>query len=175
MKFVLISSNPRKINELRKLLEPEFNVEIMQLEYPELKLDEPCEISRAAAKMLAEKKIGGTAVIASDICAEIYGLRILKRNVQDEKGNSTRFLVMARRQGQGPRGDKTSIIFSTRNEAGALARILDVFAERGLNLTRIESRPSRRKLGEYFFLVDFEGNGKERRTAEVLATYKISP
>src|SRR3989338_711720 len=55
MKFVLISSNPRKINELRKLLEPEFNVEIMQLEYPELKLYEPCEISRAAAKMLAER------------------------------------------------------------------------------------------------------------------------
>jgi len=130
-----------------------------------------------AAMMLAEDRPRAAAAIASRLCAELYGLEILKENVEDHKSNSTRFLVLSRKDegdgnGQGAvgkKGDKCSIIFSTEHKAGALFSILKVFSDANLNLTRIESRPIKSDPGKYAFLLDFEGSDKDARAAAVLS------
>jgi prephenate dehydratase len=83
-----------------------------------------------------------------------YGLTILAENIQDQE-SQTRFISISRDWGRGP---KTSIIFAVKDEPGALYSILKVFADKKINLTKIESRPSRRKLGEYVFFLDYENN-----------------
>jgi chorismate mutase/prephenate dehydratase len=106
------------------------------------------------------------AAIASDLAGELYGVPILRPRIEDNPQNSTRFLVIGRRPA-GPSGrDKTSILFAMRNEPGALHAIIEPFARRRLNLTKIESRPAKRRPWEYVIFVDFEGH---RDTPDVAA------
>lgn len=113
--------------------------------------------STAAAAEMAAADVT-VAAIASELAAELYGVPVLRPRIEDNPHNSTRFLVIGRRPA-GPTGrDKTSILFAMRNEPGALYRILEPFARRGLNLTKIESRPARRQPWEYVMFVDFEGH-----------------
>jgi len=98
------------------------------------------------------------AAVASEMAAKLYELHILKPHIEDLTQNVTRFLVLGRQE-PGPTGrDKTSMLLTTRDEAGILYRVLGAFAERGLNLTKIESRPSRRRPWEYVFFVDIDGH-----------------
>lgn len=114
-----------------------------------------------AARMLAERQPKEAGVIASKKCAQIYGLQVLKENIEDFPRNRTRFLIISK-QGLA-KGDKCSLAFSLKNRPGALSQILLPLAERSINLTRLESRPNKNHPGEYFFLLDFEGSLTEEK------------
>jgi prephenate dehydratase len=128
-----------------------------------------------SVKMLIEGQAPDAAAIASAVAAEIYGGRILRRSIEDDRQNYTRFFLL-RRPGQPPlrldetgkKGWKTSIVFSTRNQPGSLFRALSAFALRDLSLTKIESRPLRGKPWEYLFYVDFLGHVEEERVRRAL-------
>ena len=122
-----------------------------------------------AVKMLAEKNPQGAAAIASRVAASVYQARILKTHLEDHRENYTRFLLLSRSARVSRRANKISIVFSTKNDPGALFRCLGVFALRDINLTKIESRPLRGRPWEYFFYLDFEGHVKDERTRRALA------
>jgi prephenate dehydratase/chorismate mutase len=126
-----------------------------------------------AAMMLANERPKAGAAIASRLCAEIYDLEVLKENIEDHESNNTRFVVLAKeapgKKGEGTKGDKCSIIFSTAHKAGALYGVLKLFSEAGVNLTRIESRPIRKDPGKFAFLLDFEGSDNDAKVAGLLA------
>ncbi len=126
-----------------------------------------------AAMMLANERPKAAAAIASRLCAEIYGLEILKENVEDHESNYTRFIVLARERGDAS-GDKCSIIFSTAHKAGALYGVLRVFSDAGINLTRIESRPIQSDPGNFAFLLDFQGSDADGKVADALAKVKAA-
>jgi len=118
-----------------------------------------------SVKMLAEQKLEDAAAIASAVAAENYGARILRRSIEDDRQNFTRFFLLrrpgdvrARALRQDKQSYKTSVVFTTRNIPGALFRSLSAFALRDLNLTKIESRPLRGKPWEYLFYLDFLGH-----------------
>ena len=132
------------------------------------KLDpRPFYDTAGAAKMISESRPQAAAAIASRACAEYYNLEIIKENIEDEQTNSTRFLILSRQDDVGE-GDKCSIVFSTRHEAGALFNILRTFADSAINLTRIESRPNKNDPGKYIFLLDFKGSPREEKVKRVL-------
>jgi len=118
-----------------------------------------------SAKMIMEKGLRDAAAIASKVASEIYGARILRRSIEDDRRNFTRFFLLrtpefARRfplEVSARKPWKTSLVFSTRNVPGALFRCLSAFALRDLNLAKIESRPLRGKPWEYLFYLDFLG------------------
>ena len=108
------------------------------------------------------------AAVASELAARVYGVPILRQRIEDNRHNATRFLVIGGR-GSGPTGrDKTSILFAMRNEPGSLHRILEPFAQRGVNLTKIESRPAKRQPWDYVMFLDFEGHRDTPSVAAVL-------
>jgi prephenate dehydratase len=119
-----------------------------------------------SAKMIVEQGLTDAGAIASAVAAEIYGARILRKSIESDRQNFTRFFLLrdaafAQRNPQRvPPGTvwKTSLVFSTRNIPGALFRALSAFALRDLNLTKIESRPLRGKPYEYLFYLDFLGH-----------------
>ena len=124
--------------------------------------------STAAAAELAASDVT-VAAIASELAGKLYGVRVLQSRIEDNPHNSTRFLVIGQRPA-GPSGrDKTSILFAMRNEPGALYRILDPFAQRGVNLTKIESRPAKLRPWDYVMFVDFEGHRDTPVVASALA------
>lgn len=108
------------------------------------------------------------AAIGSETGALKLGLNILKKNINDEKDNKTRFILISRTPSKITGSDKTSIVFATNNEAGALVKVLRVFEELKINLCYIDSRPSKKFLGEYVFFVDFEGHPLEPAGTEAL-------
>jgi prephenate dehydratase len=110
-----------------------------------------------AAKMLARENPRAAAAIASALCAELYDLEIVHTGIEDGAANHTRFLLLSKSAYNG-RGDKTSIIFATAHEAGQLFNVLRLFADAGINLTRIASMPLRSDPGKYSFFLDFEGD-----------------
>jgi prephenate dehydratase len=122
-----------------------------------------------SVKMVMEEGLRDAAAIASAVSAEIYGGRILRRSIEDDRQNFTRFFLLrrpesAKRKAAPPKGRvewKTSLVFSTRNVPGALFRSLSAFALRDINLNKIESRPLRGKPWEYRFYLDFAGHVDE--------------
>ena len=110
----------------------------------------------------------GVAAIASEAAADRYALAVLHAHIEDQPDNKTRFLVVGD-QSVTPSGrDRTSIMVSTRNEPGALYRVLGPFHRHGISLTRIESRPSKVSSWNYVFFIDFEGHRSEAAIAAVL-------
>ena len=124
-----------------------------------------------SVKMLAEEKPEAAGAIASALAAKLYGCRILKRSIEDDRQNFTRF-VLLRREAQpdasAPKGYKTSLVFTTRNVSGALFRALSAFALRDISLAKIESRPLRGKPWEYLFYLDLVGHTSEPRVVNAL-------
>jgi chorismate mutase/prephenate dehydratase len=113
-----------------------------------------------SVKRVREEGDSSHAAVASERAAALYGLKVLARNIENQKDNFTRFMVIARQplQIDARIPCKTSLIFSTKHEQGALVRCLNLLSQRGLNLTKLESRPRLHSPFEYLFYVDFEGN-----------------
>jgi chorismate mutase/prephenate dehydratase len=119
-----------------------------------------------AAKLAAAE--AGAAAIAGDAAADLYQLRTLAASIEDEPGNTTRFLVIGKRDAAPSGDDKTSLMFSTQNRAGGLHAMLSPFARHGISMTRIESRPSRRGQWDYVFFVDVDGHRQEESLHQAL-------
>jgi prephenate dehydratase len=129
-----------------------------------------------SVKLLKESGARDTAAIASRRAAEIYEMQILEEGIEDNPENYTRFLAISKRAVQ-PEGEaKTSIVFTLRNQPGALFKALSVFALRDLDLTKIESRPLQGKPWEYLFYIDFIGAAQEetvRKALDHLSEYAL--
>jgi prephenate dehydratase len=122
-----------------------------------------------SVKILKESGARDTAAIASRRAAQIYGMQILEEGIEDNSENYTRFLVISKTAAQGPDGEaKTSIVFTLKNQPGALFKALSVFALRDIDLTKIESRPLQGKPWEYLFYIDFLGASHEERVCKAL-------
>lgn len=124
-----------------------------------------------AARSLANYNLTYSA-IGSRKTAEIYNLNILKENINDDKTNQTRFVLIGDYETEKTGDDKTSIAFSTDNKPGALLEVLNIFYKNDINLTYISSRPSRQKFGEYIFVVNFDGHIQNKRILETLKEVK---
>lgn len=122
--------------------------------------------ARAAKSIIGEKS---KAAIGNAKSAELYGLEILKANIQDVSNNETRFVVLSKEDTQPTGRDKTSIIFSIyEDRPGMLYKILGIFEKEHINLTKIESRPSKEGLGKYLFFADFNGHQKDECIKDII-------
>ncbi len=121
---------------------------------------------KAAQRAAEEAHVAG---IASDYAADVYGLKILRRHIEDQAGNMTRFVILGHKSPVRTGRDKTSILFSVKDEVGVLFRMLEPFYKKKINLTKIESRPLRKKAWEYVFYLDLDGHVQDRGMKEVLA------
>ena len=132
----------------------------------------PTYDTAGSAKMLKEKALKDAAAIASEKAAELYGLKILAREIEDTPNNYTRFFVLSKDDSPKTGNDKTSIIFAAAHKPGSLYQALGEFAKRGISLTKIESRPTKQTPWEYNFYLDFEGHRSEPRCIEALEALK---
>ena len=123
-----------------------------------------------AARQVAENRPPATAAIATSRAAQVYGLEILVPDIEDHPENETRFVLVAAEGVPGPSGhDKTSlVVFQDADRPGSLLGILQEFAARSINLTRLESRPTKQGLGDYCFLIDLEGHVADEVVADCL-------
>jgi chorismate mutase/prephenate dehydratase len=120
-----------------------------------------------AAQMASNKK--NAACVASEIAASLYGLTILKRNIQDSAHNITRFLVLSNSDTPATGKDRTSLVFSIKDKVGALHAMLTPFYKNKINLTKIESRPSKKKAWDYYFFIDLEGHQDDPHVKRALS------
>ncbi len=141
-----IASHPQAIAQCDVFLQGMTNVHIT-----------PSENTAISARDVAEKQDIAYAAIASEEAARTYGLTILKRDIQTSSANTTRFLILSRDEEPLHTPEKATVVFTVKNEVGALVRVLSSFAESGLNMSRIESRPMPETPFQYFFSADFEG------------------
>ncbi len=151
-----VYSNPQALAQCRNWIESNL---------PKAELIEVSTTSKGAELASQEK---GAGAIASELAAQIYGLKIVSRRIEDSASNITRFLVIGKTLAQSSGRDKTSVMFSIRDRVGALYAMLKPFKDHGINLTKIESRPSRRKAWDYFFFVDLEGHCEDENVKKSL-------
>jgi chorismate mutase/prephenate dehydratase len=128
----------------------------------------PAYDTAGSAKMIKDKQIRDAAAIASKYSAEVYGLTILKTHIEDLPDNFTRMFVIGTQDAPATGNDKTSIVFGTKHVPGSLQNALRELATRKINLTKIESRPTRTTPWEYYFFVDFEGHRSSPMCADAL-------
>jgi len=125
-----------------------------------------------AIKMLQETD-NSIAAIGTEIAAKIYGLKIIEKDIEDNKENKTRFIFLGNNIQEKTGKDKTSIVcFLEEDKPGSLFTILKEFAERNINLTRLESRPAKKELGDYVFLIDIDGHIHDKEIFDVLETLR---
>lgn len=136
---------------------------------PGVELVEVSSTARAAQQASSEKN---AAAIGSSLAADCYGLKILAESIEDSSHNITRFLVIGKVQSAPTGKDKTSIMFSVKDKVGALHDMLVPFKKNGINLTKIESRPSKKKAWDYYFFVDLEGHAEDKKVKKALAQLK---
>ena len=118
----------------------------------------PTYDTAGSAKMIAERQLKGCAAVASREAASRYALEILAPEIETNVNNYTRFLAISKRKAEPAEKNKTSLVFAAKHVPGALYRILGTFATRNINLTKLESRPSKDRPWEYVFYTDFEGH-----------------
>ena len=133
--------------------------------YPNARVTEAPSTAQAA-QMAA--KDASLAAVASALAKDMYGLEVVARNIEDQANNITRFLVIGARSPKPSGDDKTSIVFSVKDEVGVLHRMLDPFARNKINLSKIESRPLKQKPWEYLFFLDLEGHIEEPRIQKAI-------
>jgi len=123
-----------------------------------------------AARLVAEEHDGRSAAVAPMLAAKIYGLEVLANDIEDHPENSTRFALVGRGPVPAPTGhDKTTIVvFQRTDRAGSLLAILQEFAARAINLVKLESRPTKKALGDYCFIIDLEGHLADELVADCL-------
>jgi chorismate mutase/prephenate dehydratase len=128
----------------------------------------PTYDTAGSVKMIKEMRIVDGGAIASARAAEIYGMKIIASEIEDNSNNFTRFFVLSKQDSPPSGNDKTSIVFSLKHRPGTLYESLKEFAARNINLTKIESRPTRQKPWEYNFYLDFEGHQEDKVSQEAL-------
>jgi chorismate mutase/prephenate dehydratase len=151
-----IYSHPQALGQCKKWLRKNL---------PSIPLIETVSTAKAA-QMAAEDSSAGA--IASSLASRLYGLKVVKSQIEDYFHNYTRFLVLGRQSAERTGRDKTSILFSISHAPGTLYQALMHFSQRGINLTKIESRPVRDRAWEYVFFIDFEGHIKDEPIMELL-------
>ena len=151
-----VYSHPQALAQCRNFLE-QFGRELI-----------PTYDTAGSVKILKEKALKDAAAVASERAAKLYGMQVLARDIADNHENYTRFFVLSNEDSAATGKDKTSIIFSAAHAPGSLYHALGEFAKRDINLTKIESRPTKQKPWEYNFYLDFEGHRIEKRCAEAL-------
>ncbi|HET6419650.1 MAG TPA: prephenate dehydratase [Geobacteraceae bacterium] len=127
--------------------------------------------STAVASQIASEDYAAAA-IASELAAVIYDLKVVQARIEDQVNNYTRFLVIGKKMADKSGDDKTSLMFSVKDEVGILYRMLEPFAKRGINLCKIESRPLKRKAWEYIFFLDLFGHMSDPEVAEAVRELK---
>jgi len=137
----------------------------LRAKLPNADLIDVVSTTRAAQIAITEKN---AACIASSLAAKVYNLRIISRDIEDISHNITRFLVISKNDVPRTGKDRTSILFSIKDKVGALHAMLEPFSQQKINLTKIESRPSKRKAWDYYFFVDFEGHREEKKVKKAL-------
>jgi len=127
----------------------------------------PVASTARAAEMAASEK--GMAAIGSTLAADLYDLKMVFTNIEDTASNVTRFFVISAEPAKRTGSDKTSLLFTTAHQSGALVKVLNVLAKYGINLTNIDTRPSKRRNWEYYFFVDAEGHCEDEHFAKAIA------
>ncbi len=155
-KVKAIYSNPQVFGQCRRWLRDN---------HPQAELIEVASTTRAAQMASVRKH---SAAIGSLLAAKVYHLRVLKKDIEDTAHNITRFLVIAPQDVPPTGRDRTSILFSIKDKIGALHAMLSPFRRYRINLTKIESRPSKKKAWDYYFFVDFEGHRRNPRVQKAL-------
>lgn len=154
-----IYSHPQALAQCKKyLIENYEEVELI-----------PVSSTSYAAKLAAKES--GTACICNLACKDIYNLEVISDKIQEIKQNQTKFVVLSKEKNK-RETKKTSLIFSTKDEPGALYKILGLFSLADINLTKIESRPAKTKLGDYMFFVDIDGDEKDERVVKAFSMIK---
>ncbi len=138
----------------------------VQNNLPHVEIIETSSNARSAERAHAEKN---SAAIAGVLASEKYELNVLESDIQDNAANATRFLVLGRQCSPPTGNDRTSLMISITDKVGALHQSLAAFRRYKINLTKIESRPNKRKRWEYFFFVDFEGHTHDKKVAKAIA------
>jgi len=151
-----IYSHPQSLGQCRQWLRANF---------PTAEIISASSNTRAAQHAAEEP---GTAAIAGKLAAELYELNILETSIQDSAFNTTRFLVIGPQSCPRTGNDKTSLMFAVQDKSGALFAALEPFERLGISMSKIESRPSKRKAWEYFFFVDIEGHAEDPLVIEAL-------
>ena len=137
----------------------------IQAHYPHAEIVETSSNARSAELAASEKY---SAAIAGALAAEKYGLNLLAEDIQDNAANATRFLVLGRQCSPPTGNDRTSLMISVADKAGALHEALSAFRKQKINMTKIESRPSKRKAWEYFFFIDCTGHYQDAKVAKAI-------
>ena len=153
-----IVSHPQALGQCQRYLSRRF---------PEARTEATLSTAQAVAR--AVEQGDHTAAIAPRRAALLHDARILEVGIEDDHRNATRFVVLAHKDHEPTGDDRSTILFSTANRPGALQRALARFADANINLTRIESRPARERLGSYLFLIDCDGHRTDQALAEALA------
>ncbi len=128
----------------------------------------PASDTAGSVKMIKEQGKLDSAAVASARAAELYGMKILAKEIEDNPHNFTRFFVLSKEDSPPTGNDKTSIVFTLKHKPGSLYDSLREFAERRINLTKLESRPTRHQVWEYNFYMDFSGHREEKSIMEAL-------
>ncbi|NIP38168.1 MAG: prephenate dehydratase [Candidatus Dadabacteria bacterium] len=157
-----VASHPQALGQCRKWL----SKRLKNVDYKET------SSTAKAAQLASENK--HIAAIAGKFNASIYGLEVVESNIEDYPNNTTRFFLIGYQDNSPSGNDKTSIVFSLKDEPGALSSVLMPFDKQNINLTKIESRPTRKKSWEYVFFVDFDGHVSEKPVQKILDTVKKS-
>lgn len=150
----------------------------LQKNFPHAEVIETSSNAKSAELAIAEKATApairrrgtrfpriATAAITSELAAEKYGLEILEQDIQDNAANATRFLVLGRQCSPPTGDDRTSLMVSVSDKVGALHEAIAAFRKFKINMTKIESRPSKRKAWEYFFFIDCSGHAQDKKVA----------
>jgi prephenate dehydratase len=155
-----VYSHPQALGQCRKFIE-EHNMKTI-----------PTYDTAGSVKIVKELNKKNCACIASKTSSSIYNMPIMSENIANNSNNYTRFLILSKKESTQTENDKTSIIFSIKHEPGSLFRIIENFHQNNVNLTKIESRPTKSNTWEYNFYVDFEGNRKNPKILEMLEKIK---